>query len=215
MRVVIADDEVLLREGLARLLAEAGIEITAVVGDRPSLIRVVALDRPDVAIVDIKMPPTHTDEGLVAADEIKRGYPRVGVLLLSHYLDSRYAVGLLEQHVRGVGYLLKERVSHVHVLVDALQRLADGESVVDPTIVSRLLTRQRRSGRLDELSDRERDVLALMAEGQSNTRIAQSLTLSGKTVERHVGHIFSKLDLAESPDQHRRVLAVLAWLRGR
>jgi DNA-binding NarL/FixJ family response regulator len=213
MRVVIADDEVLLREGLARLLAEVGIEVTALVGDKPSLIRAVALDRPDVAIVDIKMPPTHTDEGLVAAAEIKRRDPRVGVLLLSHYLDSRYAVGLLEQHAGGVGYLLKERVSHVHVLADALQRLADGESVVDPTIVTRLLTRQRHSGRLDELSDREGEVIALMAEGQSNARIAQSLTLSGKTVERHVGHIFTKLDLSESPDQHRRVLAVLAWLR--
>jgi DNA-binding NarL/FixJ family response regulator len=215
MRVVIADDEVLLREGLARLLAEVGVEVTALVGDRASLVRAVALDRPDVAIVDIKMPPTHTNEGLVAAAEIKRHDPRVGVLLLSHYLDSRYAVGLLEEHAGGIGYLLKERVSHVQVLVDALQRLADGESVVDPTIVSRLLTRQQRSGRLDELSDREREVLALMAEGQSNARIAESLTLSGKTVERHVGHIFTKLDLAESPDQHRRVLAVLAWLRGR
>ena len=137
------------------------------------------------------------------------------MLLLSHYLDSRYAVGLLEDHAGGIGYLLKERVSHVQVLVDAMQRLADGESVVDPTIVSRLMTRQQRSGRLDELSDRECEVLALMAEGQSNARIAESLTLSGKTVERHVGHIFTKLDLAESPDQHRRVLAVLAWLRGR
>jgi DNA-binding NarL/FixJ family response regulator len=215
MRVVIADDEVLLREGLARLLAEAGVEVVALVGDQASLARTVALDRPDVAVVDIKMPPTHTNEGLVAAAEIRRLHPRVGVLLLSHYLDSQYAVGLLEQHSAGVGYLLKERVSHIHVLVDALQRVADGESVVDPTIVSRLMTRQRRSGRLDALTDRERDVLALMAEGRSNARIAKSLMLSGKTVERHVGHIFDKLDLAESPDQHRRVLAVLAWLRGR
>ena len=215
MRVVIADDEVLLREGLARLLAEVGVDVVALVGDQPSLARAVALDRPDVAVVDIKMPPSHTDEGLVAAAEIRRLHSRVGVLLLSHYLDSRYAVGLLEQHPRGMGYLLKERVSHIHVLVDALQRVADGESVVDPTIVSRLMTRQRRSGRLDELTDREREVLALMAEGMSNARIAESLALSGKTVERHVGHIFDKLDLAESPDQHRRVLAVLAWLRGR
>jgi DNA-binding NarL/FixJ family response regulator len=215
MRVVIADDEVLLREGLARLLTEVGVQVVALVGDQPSLKRAVALDGPDVAIVDIKMPPTHTDEGLVAAAEIRHRHPEVGVLLLSHYLDSRYAVGLLEQHAAGVGYLLKERVSNIHVLVDALQRVADGESVVDPTIVSRLMTRQRRSGRLNELSDREREVLALMAEGMSNARIAESLTLSGKTVERHVGHIFDKLGLAESPDQHRRVLAVLAWLRGR
>jgi DNA-binding NarL/FixJ family response regulator len=215
MRVVIADDEVLLREGLARLLTEVGVEVLGLVGDQPSLTRSVALDRPDVAVVDIKMPPTHTDEGLIAAAEIRRRYPEVGVLLLSHYLDSRYAIGLLEQHSGGVGYLLKERVSHIQVLMDALQRVADGESVVDPTIVSRLMTRQRRSGRLDELTDREREVLALMAEGMSNSRIAESLTLSGKTIERHVGHIFNKLSLAESPDQHRRVLAVLAWLRGR
>jgi DNA-binding NarL/FixJ family response regulator len=215
MRVVIADDEVLLREGLARLLTEVGVQVEALAGDQPSLKRAVALDAPDVAIVDIKMPPTHTDEGLVAAAEIRRQHPEVGVLLLSHYLDSRYAVDLLEQHSAGVGYLLKERVSNIHVLVDALQRVADGESVVDPTIVSRLMTRQRRSGRLNKLSDREREVLALMAEGMSNARIAESLTLSGKTVERHVGHIFDKLGLAESPDQHRRVLAVLAWLRGR
>ena len=215
MRVVIADDEVLLREGLARLLTDVGVEVMALVGDQPSLVRAVALDRPDVALIDIKMPPTHSDEGLVAAAQIRRQYPHVGVLLLSHYLDSRYAVGLLEHHARGVGYLLKERVSNVHVLVNAMQRVADGESVVDSTIVSRLMTRQRHSGRLDGLSDRECEVLALMAEGQSNTRIADSLTLSGKTVERHVGHIFAKLDLAESPDQHRRVLAVLVWLRGR
>jgi DNA-binding NarL/FixJ family response regulator len=215
MRVVIADDEVLLREGLARLLTEVGVEVVALVGDQHSLARAVALDRPDVAIVDIKMPPTHTDEGLVAAAEIRRLHPQVGALLLSHYLDSRYAVGLLERHLGGIGYLLKERVSNIHVLVDALQRVAEGESVIDPTIISRLMTRQRRSGRLDELTDRERDVLALMAEGMSNVRIAESLALSGKTVERHVGHIFDKLGLAESRDQHRRVLAVLAWLRGR
>jgi len=215
MRVVIADDEVLLREGLARLLTEVGVQVVALVGDQPSLERAVALDGPDVAIVDIKMPPTHTDEGLVAAAEIRHQHPEVGVLLLSHYLNSRYAVGLLGQHSAGVGYLLKERVSNIHVLIDALQRVMDGESVVDPTIVSRLIARQHRSGRLDELSDREQEVLSLMAEGMSNARIAESLVLSAKTVERHVGHIFDKLGLAESPDQHRRALAVLAWLRGR
>lgn len=215
MRVVIADDEVLLREGIARLLTEVGVEVVALVGDQPSLVRVVALDRPDVALVDIKMPPTQSDEGLLAAAQIRREYPHVGVLLLSHYLDSRYAVGLLEHHARGVGYLLKERVSDVHVLIDAMQRVADGECVVDPTIVGRLMARQRRAGGLDQLSERECDVLELMAEGQSNARIADSLMLSRKTVERHVGHIFAKLDLAESPDRHRRVLAVLSWLRGR
>jgi DNA-binding NarL/FixJ family response regulator len=215
MRVVIADDEVLLREGLAQLLSGVGIEVVALVGDQSSLLKAVALDRPNVVIVDIKMPPTHTNEGLAAAAEIRRHHPGIGVLLLSHYLDSRYAVGLLEDHAGGVGYLLKERVSHVQVLVDALHRVADGESVIDPTIVSRLMTRQQRSGRLDGLSEREREVLALMAEGQSNSRIAETLAISGKTLERHVGHIFTKLDLADSPDQHRRVLAVLAWMRGR
>ena len=215
MRVVVADDVMLTREGIVRVLEEGGVEVVAQAADADILLNQVRLLQPDIAVIDIKMPPTHTTEGLVAAADIKRRDPRVGVLLLSHYLDSRFAVGLLEEHAGGIGYLLKERVSHVQVLVDALQRLADGESVVDPTIVSRLLTRQQRSGRLEELSDREREVLALMAEGQSNARIAESLTLSGKTVERHVGHIFTKLDLAESPDQHRRVLAVLVWLRGR
>ena len=215
MRVVIADDEVLLREGLARLLAELGVDVVGLAGDGQALLRTVALDRPDVAIVDIKMPPGHRDEGLVAAAEIRRRHPAVGVLVLSHYLDSRYAFRLLEQHSSGVGYLLKERVSHVQVLLDALQRIADGECVVDPTIIARLVARQRNHGLLDELTDRERDVLALMAEGQTNQRIATSLMISSKTVERHVGHIFAKLGLAESDDHHRRVLAVLAWLRAR
>jgi DNA-binding NarL/FixJ family response regulator len=215
VRIVIADDEVLLREGLARLLTEVGVEVTGLVGDRAALARAVALRQPDVAIIDIKMPPTHTDEGLLAAADLRRAHPEMGVLLLSHYLDSRYAVRLLEQHPGGVGYLLKERVSHVHVLKDALHRVSVGESVIDPTIVARLLTRQRRSGGLDALSQREREVLASMAEGQSNARLAATLHLSGKTVERHVSHIFTKLNLDESPDQHRRVLAVLAWLRGR
>ena len=215
MRVVIADDEVLLREGLARLLAELNVDVVGLAEDGQSLLRSVALDRPDVAIVDIKMPPGHKDEGLVAASEIRRRHPAVGVLVLSHYLDSRYAVRLLEQHSSGVGYLLKERVSHVQVLLDAMRRVADGECVVDPTIVARLVTRQRNHGLLDELTDREREVLALMAEGQTNQRIATSLVISSKTVERHVGHIFAKLGLAESEDHHRRVLAVLTWLRSR
>jgi serine/threonine-protein kinase len=215
MRVVIADDEVLLREGLARLLEELAVEVVGLAGDGPSLLRSVALDRPDVAIVDIKMPPGHKDEGLVAASEIRRLHPAVGVLVLSHYLDSRYAMQLLEQHSGGVGYLLKDRVSHVHVLLDSMQRVADGECVVDPTIVARLVTRQRNRGLLNELTDRERDVLALMAEGQTNQRIATHLGISPKTVERHVGHIFAKLGLAESEDHHRRVLAVIAWLRAR
>jgi DNA-binding NarL/FixJ family response regulator len=215
MRVVIADDEVLLREGLARLLEELGIDVVGLAGDGPSLLRTVALDRPDVAIVDIRMPPGHKDEGLVAASEIRRRHPAVGVLVLSHYLDSRYAMQLLEQHSSGVGYLLKDRVSHVRVLLDAIQRIGDGECVVDPTIVARLVARQGNRGLLDELTDRERDVLALMAEGQANQRIATNLKISSKTVERHVGHIFAKLGLAESEDHHRRVLAVIAWLRAK
>ena len=215
MRVVIADDEVLLREGLARLLGELGVSVAGLAGDGQSLMRAVALNQPDVAIIDIRMPPNHKDEGLVAASEIRRRHPAVGVLVLSHYLDSRYAMRLLEQHSGGVGYLLKDRVSHVHVLMDAMQRVSEGECVVDPTIVARLLTRQRSHGPLNELTDREREVLALMAEGQTNQRIAASLKISPKTVERHVGHIFTKLGLAESEDHHRRVMAVLAWLRAR
>jgi DNA-binding NarL/FixJ family response regulator len=213
VRVVIADDEVLLRDGLSRLLAEVGVDVVASVGDGSALMRSVALDLPEVAIVDIKMPPTHTDEGIAAALAIRQQHPAVGVLVLSHYLDSRYAMRLLEQHPGGVGYLLKERVSDILVLVDALHRLADGECVVDPTIVSRLLSRRHPDSPLGHLTERERDVLALMAEGHSNHGIATRLVLSPKTVERHVGHIFGKLDLVESDDYHRRVLAVLTLLR--
>jgi DNA-binding NarL/FixJ family response regulator len=214
VRVVIADDEVLLREGLARLLAEVGIEVVALCGDVAGLLRSVALDTPDVAIIDIRMPPSHTDEGLIAAVKMREQHSAVGVLLLSHHLDARYAMRLLEAHPGGVGYLLKERVSDVVVLVDALRRVADGECVVDPTIVSRLLAKQRTGAPLQRLTDREREVLALIAQGRSNQNIARSLALSPKTVERHVGHIFGKLDLDESEDDHRRVLAALAWLRG-
>ena len=215
MRVVIADDEALLREGLSRLLAEVGVEVLATVGHPDDLLRVVALDRPDVAIVDIKMPPTRTDEGVAAAHIIRDRHPEVGVLLLSHYLDSRYANGLLERHPGGVGYLLKERVSDVHVLLDALRRIVDGECVLDPTIVARLLDRRRPDLPLQRLTARELEVLALMAEGRSNQNVAETLALSPKTVERHVGSIFGKLALAPSDDQHRRVLAVLAFLRAR
>jgi serine/threonine-protein kinase len=213
MRVVIADDEALLREGLSRLLAEVGVDVTAMVGDAPSLLREVALTAPDVAIVDIKMPPTHTDEGLVAATRIAQSHPSVGVLVLSHYLDSRYAARLLEGHRGGAGYLLKERVSNVVVLVDALRRLADGECVIDPTIVARLMAAPRAASPVKRLSGREREVLALMAEGRSNQGIAAMLVLSPKTVERHVGNIFAKLELTEADDHHRRVLAVLTLLR--
>jgi serine/threonine-protein kinase len=204
---------VLLREGLERLLTEAGFDVVGKVGTAEELQRKVELARPDVAIVDIKMPPTHTDEGLVAANQIRESHPEIGVLVLSHYLDSRYAMRLIEQHPGRVGYLLKERVSDLAVLTDALARLTEGESVVDPTIVSRLVKRAGPASRLDELTEREREVLALIAEGRSNRGICDRLFLSPKTVEAHVKHIFMKLDVDESADDHRRVLAVLAFLR--
>jgi DNA-binding NarL/FixJ family response regulator len=213
MRVVIADDEVLLREGLDRLLTEAGFEVVGKAATPDELRRRVELDRPDVAIVDIKMPPTHTDEGLVAAEEIRRLDPSVGVLVLSHYLESRYAMRLLQQHPGRVGYLLKERISDIAVLTDAIRRVAEGECVIDPTIVARLLGRQRHSGPLTQLTDRERDVLTLMAEGHSNQGICDKLVLSPKTVEAHISQIFSKLGLRDAPGYHRRVLAVLTFLR--
>jgi DNA-binding NarL/FixJ family response regulator len=214
MRVVIADDELLLRSGLERLLVDAGFDVVGTVGTPDELQRKIDLTRPDVAIVDIKMPPTHTDEGLVAAQVIRETHPGVGVLVLSHYLEPRYAMRLIEQHPGGVGYLLKQRISDLAVLTDALARLAEGECVIDPTIVSRLLKRADRGGPLDGLTGREGEVLALMAEGRSNKGICEQLYLSPKTVEAHVRHIFSKLGIGESHADHRRVVAVLTYLRG-
>jgi len=214
VRVVIADDETLLREGLARLLSDAGVDVVGKAATAEELLRRVELTRPDVAIVDIRMPPTHTEEGLVAAHEIRRSHPGVGVLVLSHYIESRYAMRLLEDHPEGSGYLLKERVSDLAVLVDGLSRIADGECVLDPTIVSRLVRRPREESPLAELTARELEVLALIAEGHSNDGICKRLFLSPKTVETHVRHILLKLGIGETHEYHRRVLAVLAYLRG-
>lgn len=213
MRVLIADDEPLLRAGLVRLLEESGVEVVGTAGTLDELRRAVATVRPEVALVDIRMPPTYTDEGLVAAAEMRSAGSPTAVLVLSHHVESRYAMRLLEAHPGGSGYLLKERVSDVAVLVDALHRVADGECVLDPTIVARLMARRAVQEPMRTLSDREREVLALMAEGRSNSAIADRLVVSPKTVEAHVAHIFTKLSLPESPNDHRRVLAVLAYLR--
>jgi serine/threonine-protein kinase len=210
---VLADDEALLVEGLARLLAEAGVEVVGTAATAPETLRCVALTRPDVAVIDIRMPPGHADDGLLAAQEIRRRHPDIGVLVLSHHLESRYAMRLLEETPERAGYLLKERVSDVAVLVDALQRIGEGECVVDPTIVARLMSARRALRPLEQLTRREREVLALMAEGRSNQGICAALFLSPKTVEGHVRQIFLKLGLRESPEQHCRVQAVLAFLR--
>ena len=215
MRVVIAEDEVLLREGLVRLLTEAGVDVVGTAGTASELEDLVARQVPDVALVDIKMPPTHTEEGLVAAQNIRRNHPTVAVLVLSHYLESRYATRLLEDHPDSVGYLLKDRVSDVAVLVDALRRVHEGESVVDPTIVRRLVQRRREHDMLAELTARELEVLELMAAGHSNHGIEVALVVSPKTIEAHIRQIFGKLSLEETHDQHRRVLAVLTYLQRR
>jgi DNA-binding NarL/FixJ family response regulator/class 3 adenylate cyclase len=213
MRVILADDSILLREGVARLLSDAGFAVVAQVGDGDQLLAAVAADLPDVAIVDIRMPPTHTDEGLRAAHRIRAEHPGIGVLVLSQYVETDYAVELVAEGAGGLGYLLKDRVANVQEFTDAVRRIASGGSVIDPEVVSKLVGRARKANPLDALTDREREVLRLMAEGRSNQAISERLFLSAKTVEGHVRNIFTKLNLSAAPDDHRRVLAVLTFLR--
>jgi DNA-binding NarL/FixJ family response regulator len=213
MRVVLADDSLLLREGLARLLEDAGLDVVAQAGDAEDLLRKVGAHKPDVAIVDVRMPPTHTDEGLRAAVEIRERFANTGVLVLSQYIEESYAMELLSDNAEGVGYLLKDRVADLDRFVDAVRRVGEGGSALDPEVVSRLLGRRRREDPLAEISPREREVLALMAEGRSNHAIANELVVTERAVEKHVTSIFSKLDLPPTADDHRRVLAVLTYLR--
>jgi DNA-binding NarL/FixJ family response regulator len=215
VRVVVAEDSVLLREGVVRLLQEAGIEVVGQAGDGEDLLRKVRAHKPDVAITDIRMPPTNTDEGLRAAREIRADLPEVGVLVLSQYVEEDYAMNLLADNAAGLGYLLKDRVADVDAFLDAVRRVADGGSALDPEVVSQLLGRKRRDDPLEELSSREREVLGLMAEGRSNHAIAEHLVITDRAVEKHVTSIFAKLDLSATPEDHRRVLAVLTYLRKR
>jgi DNA-binding NarL/FixJ family response regulator len=211
---VIADDAVLLREGAARLLAEAGHEVVAQAGDADDLLRKVKGHKPDVAVIDVRMPPDNTDDGLRAAIAIRDELPEVGILLLSQYVEDRYLGQLLAGGAEGVGYLLKDRIADVERLSEAVERVAAGGSVLDPEVVAQMLGRSREEGPLDTLTEREREVLALMAEGRTNKAIAAQLFVSERAVERHVTSIFGKLGLAGGEHDHRRVLAVLAFLRG-
>jgi len=212
MRVVLADDSVLLREGVARLLEDAGIEVVGQAGDADDLLRKVNAHRPDVAVVDVRMPPTHTDEGLRAAAAIREAHPGTGVLVLSAYIDEGPALELLSDSAEGLGYLLKDRVGDIDAFVDAVRRVGDGGSALDPEVVSRLLGRRRREDPLEGVTPREREVLGLMAEGRSNHAIAEQLVVTERAVEKHVTSIFGKLGLPPTQDDHRRVLAVLAYL---
>jgi DNA-binding NarL/FixJ family response regulator len=216
IRVAIAEDSVLLREGLVRLLGEAGFEVVGAAGDAPGLLDVIARERPDAVVLDIRMPPTHTDEGLRLAAVVRAlEGPRIGVLLLSQYVEAAYAYKLIASEAAGVGYLLKDRLGDTAELADAIRRVAHGGSAMDPSLVAQLLRRQRERNPLDELTDREREVLTHMAEGRTNQAIAQRLVVTIKTIETHVASIFSKLGLEPEPDDHRRVLAVLTYLRAR
>ena len=213
MRVVIADDAPLIREGVARLLTENGVEVVAQVGDADALLVCVRDLRPDVAVVDIRMPPTHTDEGLRAAREIRSRYPETAVLVLSQHLESEYALRLVDERPEHAGYLMKERVGRVEQLLDAVERVAAGECVVDRAVVDELLAKRREVDPIDELTPREREILALIAEGRSNEGICRTLWLSPKTVETHIRGAFTKLGIKGAPEDNRRVLAVLAYLR--
>ena len=213
MRVVIADDAVLLREGLIRLVEENGHTVVAAIGDGPSLVEAIVEHRPDVSIVDVRMPPTHTDEGLRAAVEARRKVPSSPILVLSQYVEVEYADDLLADRVGAMGYLLKDRVSEVAEFLDALSRVAAGGTVLDPEVVGQLLVRRRRDDPLRGLTPREREVLGLMAEGRSNTAIARKMVVTEGAVEKHVRNIFTKLDLPPDEEQHRRVLAVLTYLQ--
>jgi DNA-binding NarL/FixJ family response regulator len=212
VRVLIAEDDVLMREGIARLLVEAGFEVVGQAGDADDFLRKALAHRPDVAVVDIQMPPGRGDDGLRAALELRGRLPHTGVLVLSHYYDESYALDLIGESAEGVGYLLKERVGEVEAFTDAVARVAVGGSALDPEVVGRMLGRRRREGPLDELSPREREVLALLAEGRSNQGIAEELLVTNAAVEKHVTSIFHKLGLEMSPTDHRRVLAALTFL---
>lgn len=215
MRVVVADDSVLLREGVVHLLREAGFDVVGQAGTAEELLLKVRSYNPDVAVVDIRMPPTHTDEGLRAAQEIREKHPQTGVLVLSQYVEPGYALELLSESAEGVGYLLKDRVMDSGDFVAAVKRVAEGGSALDPTVVSQLVGRRRRDDPLAELTPREREVLELMAEGRSNAGIAERLVITERAVEKHVTSIFGKLRLPAAAEDHRRVLAVLAYLRGK
>lgn len=214
VRVVIAEDAVLLREGLARLLTDFGFEVVTTVGDGPALVQAIEAYRPDVAVVDVRMPPGYRDEGLRAAIEARQRVPACAVMVLSQYVEERYASELLESAQGGVGYLLKDRVADVSEFIAAVRQVAAGGTVLDPEVVSQLIARRRHTARLDTLTEREREVLSLMAEGRSNSAIAERLVISDGAVEKHVSNIFAKLGLPPTEFDHRRVLAVLAYLRG-
>jgi DNA-binding NarL/FixJ family response regulator len=212
VRIVIAEDSVLLRAGLTRLLLDAGDEVVATVGDADALLDVVERHRPELAVVDVRMPPTHTDDGLRAALQIRRRWPAVGILVLSQYVEERYATELLAEDTSGLGYLLKDRIADLAEFLAAVHRVGDGGTALDPEVVAQLLARTRRRDPLERLSPREREVLGLMAEGRTNAAIARELVVSDGAVEKHVSNIFTKLDLPPTEHDHRRVLAVLRWL---